>query len=77
MMTTTATRLQQATLDIRRLAGTSTPLDVARFTRDAYARALGMSAGAGGDSILILLLHPDAARLSIEDIDHRMMSGPN
>ena len=70
----TITRLQKATLDIRRLAGTSTTLDVDRIARDTYARALGMSAGAGGDAILSLLLHPDAARLSIEDIDHRMMA---
>ena len=73
----TITRLQKATIEIRRLAGSNAPLTDARATRDRYVLALGMSAGAGGDAILNMLLHPDSARLSIEDIDHHIMSSPN
>ena len=68
--------LQQATLALRRLAGTDTPLSVARATTDRYARAIGATPGAGGDAVLTMLLSADAARWLIEDIDHRLMLAP-
>ena len=66
------TGLQQATLALRRLAGTSTPPSIAKATRDRYCRAIGVPAGAGGDAAIRFLLSADAARLSIEDIDARL-----
>ena len=64
--------MQQVTLALRRLAGTNTPPSIARATRDRYLRAIGAPAGAGGDDAIRFLLHPDAARLSVEEIDARL-----
>ena len=63
--------LEEITMSIRQLSGTSTNMTIARAIRNRYARAIGAPAGASGDAVIRFLMSADAARLSIEEIDAR------